>query len=559
MEKRITFVFTIFFLFFVLILARLFYWQILSSDYLGALAEKQRLITIPVIANRGQMFASNGSPLVLNQKAFGIYLEPKKIKNKDESINILAQSLGMEPASISAKLQNDKIVWLPIAHKVDENTVEDIKKHNLTGVEFLSESKRFYPEASMAAHLLGFVGKNAKGDDQGYFGIEGYYDEQLRGRNGSIRQELDANGNPILSGELERISAEDGRDLTLYIDKTIQFIVEKYLNIGIAKYGAKGGSIIVLDPQTGGILAMASYPSYEPKNFSYYPADLYKNPAISMSYEPGSTFKVVVMGAAFNEKKVDMKTKFNEEGPIALGGYAIKTWNQKYHGEISIAQILEYSSNPGMVFVQKQLGDDTLYSYLQNLGIGKLTNIDLQDEATPQLRERSKWYAIDYATASFGQGIAVTPLQMVRSVMALANGGKLMEPHVVKEIHLQNGKTISIKPKVERQIYSADSAHIVSEMMVSAVENGETKFLKPAGYHIAGKTGTAQIPIAGHYDSNKTIASFVGFAPVEDPKFVMLVTLSEPTSSPWGSETAAPLFFNITKEIFPYLGISASY
>lgn len=559
MEKRITFVFTGFFLFFILILARLFYWQILSSDNLGALAEKQRLITIPVIADRGQLFASNGSPLVLNQKAFGIYLEPKKIKNKDESIQILAQALGMEPASISAKLQNDKIVWLPIAHKVDETIVDDIKKHNLTGVEFLSESKRFYPEASMAAHLLGFVGKNAKGDDQGYFGIEGYYDEQLRGRNGFIRQELDANGNPILSGELEQISAEDGRDLTLYVDKTIQFIVEKYLAIGIAKYGAKGGSIIVLDPHTGGILAMASYPSYEPKNFSEFPADLYKNPAISMSYEPGSTFKVLIMGAALNEKKVDMKTKFNEDGPVEMGGYAIKTWNQQYHGDISLTQILQYSSNPGMVFVQKQLGDDALYSYLQNLGVGKLTNIDLQDEATPQLRERNKWYAIDYATASFGQGIAVTPLQMVRSVMALANGGKLMEPHVVKEIHLPNGKTISIKPKVERQIYSADSTHIVSEMMVSAVENGETKFLKPAGYHIAGKTGTAQIPIAGHYDSNKTIASFVGFAPVEDPRFVMLVTLSEPTSSPWGSETAAPLFFNITKEIFPYLGISAAY
>lgn len=558
MEKRITVVFAFFFLFYTLIIIRLFYWQVLSSDRLGGLAERQRLVTIPISAARGQIFATDGSSLVINQKAYGVYLEPKKMKNQADTLNILSKELGIEMASISANLKNDKVVWLPIAHKVDESVVDKIKENNLPAVEFLPESKRYYPEGSMAAHLLGFVGKNTKGDDQGYFGIEGYYEEQLKGRGGSIRQEIDANGNPILSGDMERITADNGRDLTLHIDRTIQFIVEKYLLDGMVKYGASGGSVIVMEPFTGGILAMASFPSYEPNNFFNYTSEVYKNPAISMSYEPGSTFKIAVMSMGLNDGKVDLKTKYNEDGPVALGGFAIKTWNQKYHGEISLTQILEYSSNPGMVFIQNQIGKDSFYDYLQYLGIGKLTNIDLQDEATPQLREKNKWYEIDYATAAFGQGIAVTPLQMIRSVVAVANGGKLMEPHVVKKIHLNNGKTIEVQPKIEKQIFSEEKTRIVTEMMVAAVENGETRFLKPHGYRVAGKTGTAQIPIAGHYDSDKTIASFVGFAPADKPKFVMLVTLVEPTSSPWGSETAAPLFFNIVKEVFAYLGISSS-
>lgn len=558
MERRMSVIFFIFFLFYILVAARLFYWQVLSSDRLGGLAEKQRLTTVPVVAKRGEIFASDGSPLVLNQKAYGIYIEPKKVKDRERISGVLANELKLDQASISAQLYNNRVVWLPLTHKVDEDVIERLKKLDLEGVEFLPELKRYYPESSMAAHLLGFVGNNSKGEDQGYFGIEGYYDEQLRGRDGYIQQELDANGNPILTGNREQTDAENGRDLTLYIDKTIQFIVEKYLTEGITKYGAKGGSVIVVDPNTGGILAMASDPSYKLDKFSSFPAENYKNPAISMSYEPGSTFKVLVMAMALHNKKVTPSTKYNEEGPTSIGGYTIKTWNQKYHGEITLSKILEYSSNPGMVFIQQQLGKDDFFDYIENLKIGKLTDIDLQDEATPELRPKNKWYEIDYATASFGQGIALTPLQMIRSVVAIANGGKIIEPHVVKTIHLENEKKFEIKAKSEKQIFSVEATRIVTEMMVSAVENGETKFLKPHGYRVAGKTGTAQIPIAGHYESDKTIASFVGFAPADDPKFVMLVTLREPTTSPWGSETAAPLFFNIVKEIFPYMGISSS-
>lgn len=558
MTRRIYVVFACLLLFFVLIVIRLFYWQVVSFDRLGGLAERQRLTTIPISAKRGKILSADGSQLVINQRVYGVIVEPYKLKDKDKTIEVLAKELNVSTASISASLSNSQLVWVPIAHKVAENTIAKIKENKLQGVSFSEESMRFYPESSMAAHLLGFVGKNTKGEDQGYFGIEGFYDEKLRGRDGFVQQEIDAQGNPILTGDRQNVLATDGWDLTLYLDKTIQYIVEEKLKSGLEKYGAKGGSIIVLDPHTGGILAMASYPSYDPGEFYKYPADFYKNPAISLSYEPGSTFKVLIMAAALNEGKITPETKFNEDGPVEIGGYTINTWNQKYHGDITMTKVLEYSSNVGMVYVANQLEKDKLYQYIERFGLGNLTGIDLQDEASPTLRSRNKWYSIDYATVSFGQGIAVTPLQILRSVAAIANDGKLMEPQVVKSVQTAEGEIKTISPKVDRILFKPEAARTVGEMMVSAVENGETRFVKPAGYRIAGKTGTAQIPIAGHYDTEKTIASFVGFAPVDRPKFVMLVTLQEPTSSPWGSETAAPLFFSIAKELFSYLKISPS-
>lgn len=559
MGKRLSLVFVTVIFLFILIVVKLFFWQVVSFDKLKGLAEQQSVTSLTIPAKRGAIFATDNTPLTINQRAFLVYLEPLKIKNINEVVSTLSKELDIPTASISSKLKETNLVWVPIAHKVEEAKVESIKSQKLTGVGFMDEPKRFYPEASMAAHLLGFVGKDSKGDDQGYFGIEGYYDEQLRGRNGVLRQETDARGNPILSGKIEDISAVNGRDLTLTLDKSIQYVVEKKLKEGVEKYSAKGGTVTILDPKTGAVLAMAAYPSYDEGKFYNYKGDLYKNPVVASSYEPGSTFKVLIMAAALNEGKVKPDTKYNEEGPIKIDKYTIETWNKKYHGEISLSQILEYSSNVGMVFVAKALGRDLVLDYIERLGFGNPTDVDLQEETSPELRPKDKWSEIDYATASFGQGIALTPLQMVRAVAAIANGGKLMRPYIVKSIKQNDGKVIYIRPKVERNIFKKETTSIVSEMMVSAVDNGETKYIKPPGYKIAGKTGTAQIAIAGHYDTEKTIASFVGFAPLDDPKFVMLVTIQEPTTSPWGSETAAPVFFGIAKELFSYFGISPNY
>lgn len=558
MVRRLTLLYSLCVIYLLIILIRLFILQVTSADYLGNLGEKQRLDQTIIPAARGRILSSDGTPLVINQNASGIIIEPQKLKDKAYTMGILAKWLKIPEASISAKLSNTSLKWVPLAHKVEENIITRIKAEELPGLVFLEESKRFYPEGSMAAQLLGFVGSNLKGEDQGYFGLEGFYDEQLRGRNGVLYQETDANGNPILTGNRDMVPAENGRELTLYIDKSIQFIVEKNLKKSVEKYGAKGGSVIMMDPKTGGIMAMASYPSYDPNEYTKYPVEYYKNPTVSLSFEPGSTFKVVVMASAINEGKLTPDTIFNESGPLEIGGYTINTWNQKYHGNIDQTQVLEYSSNVGMVFVVNKLGKDKLFDYLDKFGFGQSTHIDLQDEAVPALRPKNKWYEIDYATASFGQGIAVTPLQMVRAVGAIANDGKLMVPAMVKKIKLPTGEIIEIKPKMEKEILKPEVARTIAEMMALAVDNGETRMVKPSGYRIAGKTGTAQISIAGHYDAEKTVASFIGFAPVESPKFVMMTTLREPSVSIWGSETAAPLFFNIAKEIFSYLKISPS-
>jgi cell division protein FtsI/penicillin-binding protein 2 len=555
---RIWSLFIIFSIFFAAIFARLFYWQIIAGDDLRAEAAAQYNLDLTIPAIRGTIFSRDASPIAMNQDASLVYAEPKNISDPNIFTKLVSPILNTDEASISAILALPGRVWVPLAHKVDSDTTNKLSALHLKGLGFETEPKRFYPEASMAAHLLGFVGSDQNGLDKGYFGLEGFYDRLLRGRDGSIELQKDVQGSAILVGDTKRIEAEDGRSLNLYIDRTVQMIAERRLSDGIIKYGAKAGTVTIMDPVTGGILAMATFPGYDPRSFGDYDRNLYPNPIVSSSYEPGSTFKVLVMSGALEEKAVKPDSTMNENGPVPVSGYTIETWNNQYHGKISMAQILEYSSNVGMVWVGSQLGRAKFLKNMHAFGIGEPTGIDLQEESSPDLRADQAWKDIDLATASFGQGIAVTPIQMVRAVAAIANGGALMEPHVVREIIDANSKKTEIEPKKIRQVISKATASTLTEMMIQAVDKGEAKFAKPAGYRIAGKTGTAQIPVAGHYDPKKTIASFVGFAPADNPKFVMLVTLTEPTSSPWGSETAAPLFFNIAKDLFTYYSIPAA-
>lgn len=555
---RIWALFIFFTVFFGLIVVRLFYWQIVAGDQLRAEAAAQYDLSLTIPAIRGTIAAADGSPIAMNQQASLIYAEPKNIADINIFTKLVAPILQEDEASVSSQLMIPNRVWVPLAHKVDSSITDQLTRLNLKGIGFEPEPKRFYPEASMAAQLLGFVGADQNGVDQGYFGLEGFYDRLLRGRDGSIDLQKDVQGAAILIGDTKRIEAEDGRSLTLYLDRTVQNIAENRLNEGIATYGAKAGTVTIMDPKTGGILAMASYPSYDPASFGAYDRNLYPNPVVASSYEPGSTFKVLVMSGALQEGAVKSDTMMDETGPVPVSGYQIRTWNNQYHGPISMAQILEYSSNVGMVFVQQKMGKDNFLKYLHAYGIGEPTGIDLQEESSPNLRADRDWKDIDLATASFGQGIAVTPIQMVRAVAAIANGGSLMEPHMVKEIIDASGKKVEIQPKKIRQVVSTATASTLTEMMILAVDRGEAKWAKPAGYRIAGKTGTAQIPVAGHYDPTKTNASFIGFAPADNPRFVMLVTLAEPQSSPWGSETAAPLFFAIAKDLFMYYSIPAT-
>lgn len=540
---------------FALITLRLFYWQIVAGGDLRLEASAQYNLTFTLPARRGFILSSDGSPFTISIPAYIVFAQPVRIKDTKEFARLVAPILLLAEQEVFAQITVEGRVWVPLVRKADSETVDKLRALNLEGLGFEPVSTRFYPEASMAAQMLGFVGLDQNGDDKGYFGLEGYYDRELRGKDGRREVEKDVRGAPILVGEEKRIPASDGRSITLWVDRSIQRIVQDRLAEGIQKYGAKEGSVVVMDPTTGGVLAMASYPDYEPSKYQAFAKELYKNPLVAGAFEPGSTFKVLVMAAALNERVLTPTTTFDESGPVRVGEYAIQTWNGQYRGQQTMSEVIQHSSNVGMVFVQSKLGKDLFLRYIRDFGFGTLTNIDLEDEATSELRPEKEWREIDLATASFGQGISVTPIQMVRAVSAIANGGWLMEPHVVKSITDAKGKVVDIKAKRLTRVLNAQAASVMTEMMINAVDNGEAKWAKPKGYRIAGKTGTAQIPVSGHYDATKTIASFIGFAPADNPQFVMLVTLREPTSSPWGSETAAPLFFAIARDIFLYKNI----
>ena len=596
------------------IVMRLFYWQVIDHDNLVAKAEGQRIIKKEVVAPRGSILFSDGSILAGSEPAFSVYLTPNTIDveltkkfnegRKTELLTAappsemknyidlykkdLSQKLGqffaaedikqiestgsanLTDEDREAKLKeqegeiykklNQNLFWTSLNRKIDLATKQHLEKMDLKGVGFDETSLRFYPEGSSSAHLLGFVASDAYGDEVGYFGLEGFYNGELKGKKGTLTQEKDAMGLPILIGKFLVQNAKDGKTLVLNIDRSIQHAVEEKLKEGVKKFGAKGASAVVMDPHTGKVLAMASFPAYDPLRAFEYPKQFHRNPNTADAYEPGSTFKVLVMGAAMNEGLVEPDTVCDIcAGPVSLSGFTIRTWNNKYQENSTMTDVIVHSDNTGMVFAGRKLGIDKMYQYISDFGFGDLTKVDLQDESSPPLREKDTWKEIDLATASFGQGISVTPMQLVTAVSTIANGGKLMEPQIVSEIR-EGEKIHKVKPRMVRQPLKEEVTHKVKDMMIQAVDKGEAQFYKKKsgieGYKIAGKTGTAQIAVAGHYDPTKTVASFVGFAPADDPKFVMLVRFDQPSTSIYGADTAAPTFFNIAKEIFTYYGIA---
>ncbi len=545
------------FLFF-LVISKLFYWQVVKAEELSELAQSQYGRYIKLIPNRGEIQTADGYSIVANKTAYLVFANPKEIKNKDQTTLLLSQVLQQDPASVSAKLAMDKF-WVPITSPVDNKEKEEIEKLKLTGIGFEELSVRFYPEASLAAQLTGFVGKDDEGNDKGYFGLEGYYDRQLSGKSGIGREIHDAFGRPILAYINDNTRQIDGRTLTLSIDRSVQYISDNQLKDSVEKYGASSGLVVIMDPHTGAILAMSSFPSFDQRRFYEYESDLYKNPIVSNLYEPGSTFKSIIMAAAIDAGVVKPDTTCDIcAGPVSVGGYDIHTWNNQYQQGMTMIDVIRHSDNTGMVFVSRKLGLDQMLEYFKKFGVGGLTGVDIQGEIAPGLKEKDQWYPIDVATASFGQGIDLTPIELLSAFSALANDGIRMEPHIVSQIKTPDGETIDIPPKTLSTPISSKTAKIMTEILVNAVNKGEAQFARVKGYRIAGKTGTAQIPIAGHYDPNKTIASFIGYAPADNPKFAMLVVIDRPTTSIYGAETAAPLFFDISRKLFDYYQIPPS-
>ncbi len=569
-------------LFFVLapflLLARLFYWQVLASDKLTQLAETQQLTILEVPARRGEILTSDSSYLVANQPAYQTYL----IRNSDQPFFAgLAEQLAPHlyssvsfsatPSSflsstdklqlidqtqdiIQQRLDNQRLNWIPLARKLTQQQKWALEGLDIDNLFFEEDQTRLYLEASMAAHLIGFVGQDAQGRDLGYHGLEGFYQQELAGRPGIVRQEKDAYNQPIIMGEYLQQQTKDGRSLQLHLNKSLQYLVAKKLNKALNQFGAKAGSVTVIDPYTGAILAMASLPSYDPVEYARYDRTFYPNPVISDAFEPGSIFKVMVMAAALDSDSVKLDTKCDIcDGPLKIDKYTIETWNDEYRPDSNMTDIIVHSDNVGMVFVGQQLGLDKFLDYFKKFGLTQPTNIDLQDEVIPPPRKDKDWTFVDLATASFGQGFVTTGMQLLQAVAAIANGGELVQPQVVHQVI--GDRLITIPTKIKHRVIKKETADKIKTMMLAAAKEGEAKWTAKKGYQIAGKTGTAQIAVGGKYAEAKTNASFIGFAPADNPKFAMLVTLKEPSTSQWASETAAPLWFSIAQDLLNHFNV----
>ncbi len=531
------------------LLTRLFYWQMIRGPELQTKAARQHQTVSLLLAKRGDITDSEGNVLAGTKNLFHLFVyKPQLEISEVELIEKLALNLKPDPESTLEGDMRTYLLkrlglqsnWISLKHYLTSEEMESIKKQEILGIGFEDEYVRYYPEASMSAHVLGFVGQDIAGEEQGYFGIEGYFDRKLRGRSGKIRTEKDAKGNPILVGDYQFLHSVEGKPIQTTIDKKIQYIAENSLKEGLEKYQASAGNVIIMESTTGKVRAMASFPNYDPSDFSQYDQSYFKNPNVSALFEPGSIFKVLIMAAGFNEKVITPETICDIcHKPLTIGKFTIKTWNEEYHPNSTMTDVIINSDNTGMAFVGFKLGKEKFADYLSKLGFGKKTGIELQEEVSGQIRTANQFGDIDLATESFGQGIAVTPIQMIAAVNTLANKGEYLTPTVIE----------GTKSEKVSNIYSPEAVAQITRVMIQAVEKGEAKWAKPKGLLVAGKTGTAQIPIEGHYDPEKTIASFVGFFPADDPQYTMLVTLKEPQTSPWGSETAAPLWFSIAKSL----------
>ncbi|MBM2839267.1 MAG: ftsI, partial [Deltaproteobacteria bacterium] len=488
--------------------------------------------------------------LAVTVEVDSIYAEPDSIDTPKLAAKRLASLLSLSRKELEDNLSSSKsFVWL--ARKVTPSTIERVKSLNIRGIGFVKENRRFYPNGELASHVVGFSGI----DGTGLGGIELAHDAQIKGKTGLVRAERDALGERTLPMDFGFEDSLAGNSVVLTIDKTIQYTAEKELAEAVRKSGAKGGTAIVMDPKSGEVLAMANYPQFNPNDLSSTYQAALKNSAIVDTYEPGSTFKVFLLAAALEEGVVTPEEKFNcEKGSLELAGKKITDTHK--HGSLTVKEIMKFSSNIGSAKIGGKLGKERFYDYITSFGFGSPTGIELKGEGRGILRSMKTWSKLELATISFGQGISVTPIQMVTAFSAIANGGYLMKPYLVKDILDRDGKVIkSNQPQIVKKVISGETASKVTEMLRDVVNEGGTGIEAAlTGYDVAGKTGTAQKVSGGRgYTENKHVASFIGFVPAESPELVVLVAIDEPEGIQYGGIVAAPAFKAIAETSLRYL------
>ena len=551
---RIRFIGGIFIVLLSVSVARAFYLQIYEQEKFANLAEKQHLKVVQLTPSRGAIYDATNSALAVSIEMDSLYAEPRNMDDISAAASQLAPLLGTTKEALVKKMKADKgFVWL--ARRLTPELAAQIGRLKIDGIGFVKEPKRFYPNAEIGSHVIGFTGL----DPEGLEGIEKRFDSTLLGNTGYMVTERDALGRDIGNQGVMTRSASPGQDIVLTIDKNIQYIAEKELAAAVESSRAKGGIAIVMEPATGKILAMANYPTFNPNSFGKFPPAALRNRAITDSFEPGSTMKVFLIAAALEEKVVKPEEGFNcENGSYNIGGRTIHDTHK--YGRLSVGEVLKYSSNIGAAKIGSRLGPERLYGYLRGFGFGAKSSIELPGEVNGYLRNKSSWYGVDLAAISFGQGVSISSLQLVAAMSAIANGGTLMQPYIVDRIVDATGNPLKQFSPISRQrVISPETARIVAKMMEGvAAEGGTGTAAAVDGFKVAGKTGTAQKadPVTKGYSLDKRTASFAGFVPADQPRLAIVVILDEPGTSAYGGVVAAPAFSAIAKQSLCYLRVA---
>ncbi|NCB95616.1 MAG: PASTA domain-containing protein [Negativicutes bacterium] len=541
---------------------RLFFLQIVDTSDLEAKNLSQVQVDRKLQSPRGTIYDRHGSPLAMSVFTKSLYADPQMLKKNPEDIaELVAPYVSISKEAIVENLKEDTaFVWLdrmmePDKSKAVEKIIEDEK---LEGLNFVEESKRYYPNGNLAAQVLGFVGTEDKGLD----GLEMVLDDELKGGLTKEVVATDRKGNAIFGSVLAQYLPDKGKSVTLTIDATVQFIAERALEQAMVDTKPAHASVIVMDPKTGEILAMANRPTYDPNHYDKGKEQDFKNIAVTNLYEPGSTFKPIIASAALASGKWTVDTVYNDTGSIMASGHVMQNWNGEGYGKVRLLEILKFSINTGMARLGLTTGPEILSEYVHKYGFGQPTGIELPGEGEGLLFNPEEMADIDTASMSIGQGIAVTPLQMVRAFGAIANGGILMKPHIVKAYNNPDGTVASeTQTESQGQAIPENVASTIVDILEKEVSEGGGNKAMVEGYHFGGKTGTAQKLNTeyGGYLDGRYIASFIGFGPVEDPKFVVLVAIDDPSNgSIYGGQIAAPVFKDIMSQLVRYYQISPS-
>lgn len=550
-KERITFLFILFIIFYFLLIYRLYNIQVIQSNKFEEIAQQEHLTSFSIEGERGNIYDRNLKKLVVNVNIQSLFAIPPKIENPREASLKISLILNLETKEVLDKLnQKRPFVW--IKRKLNETEVEEIKKLNLEGLDFVKESKRFYPKKYLASNLMGFVGI----DNQGLEGLELFFDQELKGLPGLVVLERDALGGKIPLSIKELNTHRDGNSIVLTIDEFIQYITEEALDKAFQKYKAKAGVAIVVEPKTGEVLAIAVRPSYDPNYFNKYTLDLWRNLAITNTYEPGSTFKIVTIATALEEGVVKLDDQFYCKGWTNYNGHIFHDIHQ--HGSQNLTDIVKNSCNVGVIQVGTRLEQKVFEKSIRRFGFGTLTEINLPGEANGLIRSSKDWSKISLASISIGQEISITPIQLIMAISAIANRGTLMKPLIVKEILDSNQNSVKVfKPKAVRQVVSVETALTMTKILEQVVIDGTGMEAKLDEYQVAGKTGTGQIFdfATGKYSNSAYTSLFVGYVPAENPKISILILLDQPKGSYYGGTVAAPVFKEIASKVLPYLSI----